>query len=141
MTAPRPEGLPVPQSAGTEIALRVVQVLDLPKRTDKDRIPVPYQPGEADWMRDGACRKEDPRLFDTSTNHGETSLNGSVVIAGKRMAKRAQVDRARRICRGCRVIGKCLAFILKYPQENGIWAALLPDEPPRTPGPPPRKRP
>lgn len=118
------------ETAGT-VALRVVSVLDLPRLRDADGVPAVYRRGETDFMREGACRAYDPRLFDTATHHGETALNGSVVIGGKRMSKRAQVDKARRVCKTCRVLGKCLAFVLKYPQPTGIWAGVLPDEAPR----------
>ncbi|HEY9367537.1 WhiB family transcriptional regulator [Streptomyces sp.] len=64
-----------------------------------------------DWMRRGACRKEDPELwFPLGDGDGFTD----------------QIDKARALCRSCPVVLRCLSFGLT--QEYGIWGGTTEKE-------------
>ena len=78
-----------------------LQVLELPMRRDRDGLPASYDPDELAFMGSGACKSQDPNLFNTETNHGKTALRGTVVIGRQRMQKRAQIELARSVCRSC----------------------------------------
>jgi hypothetical protein len=97
-------------------------VLELPARR------APYDAREIAFMDSGACRAHDPRIWDTNTNKGQTTLRGSVRIDGKTLLKQDVVALARRICAECPVIADCLQFITRYPEDEGIWAGLIPEE-------------
>ena len=62
---------------------------------------------ETTWMRRGACRHEDPELFQPA---GETD------------AYAAQIAEAKAVCSVCPVVLNCYAHILANPDEVGIWA-------------------
>ena len=66
-----------------------------------------------DWRDDAACRDADPELF---------FPDGDIRSA------RAQVKRAKLICRGCPVSATCLSWALADGQEAGIWGGLTEDE-------------
>ncbi len=53
------------------------------------------------WMADGNCRLHPPATFFPSDGVG--------------------VDRARKICRDCPVIGTCLEFALEERIDHGVW--------------------
>lgn len=92
--------------------------------------PFPYDATETSFMSDEtrSCYGIDPNLFDTNTWRGETSLKGYKTIDGQKVRKEAAVARARSLCSTCPVRSNCLDFILKHPQDEGIWAGLLPEE-------------
>lgn len=112
----------------TDEAVSYRQVLDLPVRQDYTGHPASYNPSEVVFMDFGACKTKDPNLFNTDTKRGRTALRGSVVIGGKKMRKRDQVELAKTVCRSCPVLDECAAFIKKYPEGEGVWAATLPEE-------------
>jgi WhiB family redox-sensing transcriptional regulator len=66
-----------------------------------------------DWRDDAACLEVDPDLF---------FPDGDIRSA------RAQVKRAKLICRGCPVTATCLNWALASSQEAGIWGGLTEDE-------------
>ena len=72
-----------------------------------DRVYLP------DWRDDAACLKVDPDLF---------FPDGDIRSA------RAQVKRAKLICRSCPVTAACLNWALASGQEAGIWGGLTEDE-------------
>jgi len=65
------------------------------------------------WRDHAACRDADPDLF---------FPDGDIRSA------RAQVKRAKLICRGCPVSATCLSWALADGQEAGIWGGLTEDE-------------
>lgn len=111
-----------------EVSTSFRQVLDLPVRQDYEGHPASYNPDEVVFMDFGACKTVDPNLFNTETKRGRTALRGSVVIGGTKVKKREQIERARSVCRSCPVLSECAAFIKRYPEDEGVWAATLPEE-------------
>ena len=65
------------------------------------------------WRADAACRDADPELFFPD---------------GDRSSARAQVKRAKLICRGCPISAACLNWALSSGQEAGIWGGLTEEE-------------
>jgi WhiB family redox-sensing transcriptional regulator len=62
----------------------------------------PHDPDSATaWMAAGNCRLHPPATFFPSDGVG--------------------VDRARKICRDCPVIGTCLEFALEERIDHGVW--------------------
>lgn len=53
------------------------------------------------WMADGNCRLHPPATFFPSDGAG--------------------VDRARKICKNCPVVGTCLEFALEERIDHGVW--------------------
>lgn len=100
----------------------VYRNLELPRRR------TPYDASEIAFMDSGACRAHDPRFWDTNTSKGRTTLRGTVKIGGTELPKQEAVEFARHVCTGCPVLGECREFIGKYPEGEGIWAALMPEE-------------
>lgn len=98
------------------------RVLELPERG------APYNPNEVVFMDFGSCNGHEPALFDTNTAKGRTSQRGSVNLGGKSVPKKDAIAAAKGICRSCPVIGECMSFIMKYPEQEGIWAATLPED-------------
>ena len=68
---------------------------------------------EPDWRSDAACRDADPELFFPDGSPSST---------------RAQVKRAKLICRGCPISAACLNWALSSGQEAGIWGGLTEEE-------------
>jgi WhiB family redox-sensing transcriptional regulator len=66
-----------------------------------------------DWRAAGACVTADPDLFFPLSARG----------AGVQ-----QVDRAVRICAGCRVRRQCLEFAMRTGETEGIWGGTTPEE-------------
>lgn len=63
---------------------------------------VPHDPDSATaWMAEGNCRLHPPATFFPSDGVG--------------------VDRARKICASCPVIGTCLEFALDERIDHGVW--------------------
>jgi hypothetical protein len=88
-----------------------------------------YSPDEVAFMTDGKCRKFDPAYWDTNTRNGKTGVRGKyVIIGGQRVRVADQIEFARNVCSSCAVLAQCEAFIVKYPEDEGIWAGLLPEE-------------
>jgi Transcription factor WhiB len=83
---------------------------------------------ETDFMSHGLCRYEDPKLFDTMTRNGVTTLNGYIRVDGVRLPRKVALSRARRVCFACPVLLQCIDYIEKYPSGESIWAGLLPEE-------------
>lgn len=106
----------------------VYRLLDLPARRDRYGQLTSYKPDELSFMDDGACRDYDPGLFDTDTNKGRTARRGMVAVGSTTMKKKAQIDLAKSVCRLCPVLSECRAYITVYPEDEGIWAATLPEE-------------
>jgi WhiB family transcriptional regulator, redox-sensing transcriptional regulator len=71
-----------------------------------------------DWRAEAACRDADPELFFPDGDIGSA---------------RAQVMRAKLICRSCPVSATCLSWALADGQEAGIWGGLTEDERRRLP--------
>ena len=62
----------------------------------------PHDPdSETVWMADGNCRLHPPATFFPSDGAG--------------------VDRARKICKDCPVLGTCLDFALEERIDHGVW--------------------
>jgi hypothetical protein len=88
-----------------------------------------YSPDEVAFMQDGLCRNFDPLYWDTNTRNGHTGVRGKYVrIRGEDIRVADQIEFARNICFMCPVRDACKDFIRKYPEEEGIWAGLLPEE-------------
>ena len=66
-----------------------------------------------DWRATGACLGADPDLF-------------FPIAVGE--AATAQVQRALRICDGCRVRQQCLEFAVRTGESHGIWGGTTPDD-------------
>jgi WhiB family redox-sensing transcriptional regulator len=66
-----------------------------------------------DWRAAGACLTADPDLFFPLSASG---------------AAAPQVDRARRICAGCRVLRQCLDFAMAHAEVDGIWGGTTQPE-------------
>jgi len=58
--------------------------------------------GEADWMRDGACRNHPQRRF----WHGDFAAETAVALA---------------VCRGCQVRVECLSYAVHAGERLGVW--------------------
>ncbi len=58
------------------------------------------------WRDHAACRDEDPELF---------------FPAGTRGPARAQIARAKTVCRRCPVSAQCLQWALDSGQDSGVW--------------------
>lgn len=98
------------------------RVLELPERG------APFNPNEVVFMDFGTCKGMNPALFDTNTAKGKTSMRGRVTIGGHLVRKQDVVGLAKRVCAACPVRNECRSFIMKYPEQEGIWAGLLPEE-------------
>jgi WhiB family redox-sensing transcriptional regulator len=66
-----------------------------------------------EWLRSARCLDEDPELF---------------FPVGTTAPARAQVERAKSICRACPVIEACLEWSLATAQDAGIWGGLSEEE-------------
>lgn len=66
-----------------------------------------------DWLDHAACRYCDPELFFPDSNVRPA---------------RAQVEAAKKVCRGCSVRGTCLSWALDHGQEAGIWGGTTEQE-------------
>lgn len=62
-----------------------------------------------DWQRDAACTSYDPELF---------------FPLGSATPARAQLERARRICRSCPVQMPCLEWAIRVGVDDGVWGGL-----------------
>lgn len=61
----------------------------------------PDPDSETAWMAEGNCRLHPPATFFPSDGVG--------------------VDRARKICKGCPVMGMCLEYALESRIDHGVW--------------------
>lgn len=106
------------------------RVLELPARG------AAYDPREIAFMGSGLCqgtdpatgRPYDPRIWDTNTNKGTSTGRGTVTVDGASRPKYEVIERARMLCIQCPVLHECYAFIMAHPEDEGIWAGLLPEE-------------
>jgi hypothetical protein len=102
--------------------------LSLPTRKDKDGLEAEYNPDALVFMDFGACKDRDPNIWNTETNHGKTSLRGTVMLGGREVAKADQIEMARILCGLCPVLVECAAHIRRYPEGEGVWAGTIPEE-------------
>lgn len=102
--------------------------LDLPARLDRDGVEAAYDPDALAFMARGSCNGMEPEIWVTDTNHGITGLQGMVIVNGRRMRKSHQIKMARVICQRCPVASECLEHVRAYPEPEGVWAGLLPEE-------------
>jgi WhiB family redox-sensing transcriptional regulator len=61
----------------------------------------PDPDSDSAWMADGNCRLHPPSTFFPSDGVG--------------------VDKARKICRDCPVVGRCLEYALEERIDHGVW--------------------
>lgn len=66
-----------------------------------ERSGLPFDDSPTSWMAEGNCRNYPPAVFFPSDGVG--------------------VDRARKICAGCPVLGTCLDYALSERIEHGVW--------------------
>lgn len=118
LAGPRPETHPA----------EVYRALELPTKTDRYGQTAAFKPDELLFMDDGACRDYEPGLFDTDTNKGHTALRGRVTVMGREMSKKAAIALAKSVCGLCPVQWECELFVTRYPQDEGIWAGMIPEE-------------
>lgn len=65
------------------------------------------------WRNRPACLSENPELFFPIGNASDA---------------RAQVERARAVCRRCEALEACLEWALNSDQDSGVWGGLSEDE-------------
>lgn len=65
------------------------------------------------WQDDAACRLHNPEMW---FPHGSTSRKVDVYAE------------ARAICLGCPVLADCLRYVLTTREDDGMWAALTPEQ-------------
>ena len=70
-------------------------------------------PGVEDWRSGAACRDFDPEIW---------------FSVGSGPAAQEQDDRAKAICRFCRVREDCLSWALATNQPYGVWGGFTEDE-------------
>lgn len=70
-------------------------------RAAPERSGLPFDDSPTSWMAEGNCRNYPPSVFFPSDGVG--------------------VDRARKICAGCPVLGTCLEYALAERIEHGVW--------------------
>lgn len=86
----------MPTLASTTAAIATTSI------DDPESSHVPHDPDSATaWMADGNCRLHPPATFFPSDGVG--------------------VDRARKICASCPVVGTCLEFALAERIDHGVW--------------------
>ncbi|WP_084958410.1 WhiB family transcriptional regulator [Thermoactinospora rubra] len=66
-----------------------------------------------DWTDSAACLSEDPELFFPISQQGPG---------------RAQVERAKAVCRRCGVRQACYDFAIRTKQPHGVWGGADPEE-------------
>jgi WhiB family redox-sensing transcriptional regulator len=66
-----------------------------------------------DWRQRAACLDEDPELFFPVGSTGPAL---------------EQLERAKQVCHGCKVIESCLDWALETNQDAGVWGGLSEDE-------------
>ncbi|MER5322311.1 WhiB family transcriptional regulator [Streptosporangium roseum] len=66
------------------------------------------------WATRGACRNSDPELFFPLSHLGR--------------AGQSDTEKAKAVCRTCRVLTECRAYVRAHPQEFGVWAETTPEE-------------
>jgi WhiB family redox-sensing transcriptional regulator len=62
-----------------------------------------------EWLRDAACRDEDPELFFPVGTSGPALL---------------QIQEAKAVCRRCPVNAECLNWALAAGEDFGVWGAM-----------------
>lgn len=73
------------------------------------------------WMDLAACTNVDPEIFFPTITSAYNSAEGVVPVGYSAAA-------AKRICRGCPVIGECLQFALDTGDKHAILAGTTPEE-------------
>lgn len=89
------------RTATPTIALTDAQRAELNNRPVELSTAPPDPDSETAWMADGNCRLHPPATFFPSDGVG--------------------VDRARKICKDCPVMGKCLEYALDARIDHGVW--------------------
>lgn len=102
--------------------------LDLPARLDRYGAEAAYDPDALAFMARGSCNGMEPEIWVTDTNHGITGLQGTVILGALEMRKADQIDMARAVCQWCPVARECLDHVRRYPEPEGVWAGMLPEE-------------
>jgi WhiB family redox-sensing transcriptional regulator len=69
------------------------------------------------WMDSAACTDVDPELFFPTVASAYNSSEGVVPVG-------LSGEAAKRICRGCPVIGDCLAFALETGDKHAVLGGL-----------------
>lgn len=82
------------------------------RRQQRPEPPVDTRRATAPWMPLAVCNQVDPALF-----YPERS-----------QLVKAQVTAAKRVCSGCEFRAQCLAYALRYSEDEGIWGGLTPAE-------------
>ena len=65
------------------------------------------------WRKRAACLDEDPELFFPTGNTGHPL---------------EQIEAAKHICHGCKVVESCLKWAIESDQDSGVWGGLSADE-------------
>lgn len=76
-------------------------IADLNGRPSSLATAPPDPDSDSAWMADGNCRLHPPSTFFPSDGVG--------------------VDKARKICRDCPVMGRCLEYALEERIDHGVW--------------------
>lgn len=76
-------------------------IAELNGRPDSLATAPPDPDSDSAWMADGNCRLHPPATFFPSDGVG--------------------VDKARKICRDCPVMGRCLDYALEERIDHGVW--------------------
>ena len=66
------------------------------------------------WQLQGSCRNHPSEMFFPEEDRGQRL--------------RRTEEEAKRICRGCPVVNRCLEHALAAPETHGIWGATTPVE-------------
>jgi WhiB family redox-sensing transcriptional regulator len=65
------------------------------------------------WRTKAGCLDQDPELF---------------FLIGSTGHALDQLERAKAVCRRCKVITQCLEWAMKTNQQDGVWGGLSEDE-------------
>ncbi len=76
-------------------------IAELNGRPTELTVAPPDPDSDSAWMADGNCRLHPPATFFPSDGVG--------------------VDKARKICRDCPVMGRCLEYALEERIDHGVW--------------------
>ena len=85
----------------TSNGLSAEAIAELNGRPDSLTTAPPDPDSDSAWMADGNCRLHPPATFFPSDGVG--------------------VDKARKICRDCPVMGRCLEYALEERIDHGVW--------------------
>ena len=83
------------------VGLSAEAIAELNGRPSEFNVAPPDPDSQTAWMADGNCRLHPPSTFFPSDGVG--------------------VDKARKICRDCPVMGLCLEYALEERIDHGVW--------------------